>query len=141
LRQLHHDGTHHFVVLVPQDVTVVDVAGELPQLVIWNVELGAVLCVLIGEFGFGPSDAIMEGFEGLNKGSILPAGIIGLARGMTAILDVCVDTSEGYVLLKRILQDLITLEKTHVGLLVQLGQKVQSTDLIPVYFVFGEDAP
>jgi hypothetical protein len=122
LRQLHHNGTHHFVVLVPQDVAVVDISGELPQLVIGNVEVGTVLCILRREFGFGPSDAIVQGFERLHEGVILPTGIVELTRGMAAILDVCVDFTEVAALFKGILQDAITLEKALKCQLVQLGQ-------------------
>jgi hypothetical protein len=48
VRQLQHDGPHHFVVLVGEDVAVVDEAGVLSQLVGGHVEvISPVPCLVV----------------------------------------------------------------------------------------------
>jgi hypothetical protein len=71
-----------------QDVAVVDIPRELSQLIVRDIEVCAILCILLRELGFGPSDAIMKGFEWLHEGSVFPALIERLARGMAFVLDV-----------------------------------------------------
>ena len=76
MRHLKHDGSHHFVIFVIEDMTMVDITWELPKLVTGNMEKIAFLSVLFSEIGFGPSDTILKSFERHNPGSIFPSGIV-----------------------------------------------------------------
>ncbi len=39
VRKLQHDGSHHLIVLMAEDVAVVDEPWILPQLVRWDIEV------------------------------------------------------------------------------------------------------
>lgn len=112
LRQLHHDGSHHFIVFVSQDVAMVNVPGKLSQLIVRNVEVSTSFFILISELRFGPSDAIVKSFEGFHEGSIFPALVIRLPRSMPTIFDIYKLASEVNILIKRITQVSIDMKKT-----------------------------
>lgn len=62
--QLEHDGSHHFVVLVEQDVAVVNEARVLSQLVNWNVERSVSNIFSVARFG--PSHPVHEHLAAIN---------------------------------------------------------------------------
>jgi hypothetical protein len=88
LRQLQHDRSHHFVVLMAQNVAVVDVSRKLSQLIVRHVEVSTFFCILFSEVGFGPSDAIVKGFERLHKGSVFQTTVIRLSRWMAFVSNI-----------------------------------------------------
>jgi hypothetical protein len=75
-RNLKHDGSHHFVVLVVKDMAMVDITWELAKLVTGNVEEVACLSVLLSEIRFGPSETVLKSLELINKCSIFPSGVV-----------------------------------------------------------------
>ena len=136
-RQLQHNGTHHFVVFVVQDVTVVDVPRELPQLIARHVEVLPFPRLLLRKVRLRPSDAIPQRFEWLQKGSVFPTGVIGFARRMAVVLHVFIRIAEASLFFKGVLQNIVEHQQTFERGLVstELCQNVQPAYILTVLLV------
>jgi hypothetical protein len=83
---LQHDGTHHFVVLMREDVAVVDVAGVLGEVGLGDGEVGVGLhggvTICVGS----PTHADHKQVVGVNEGSVLPPLLMRLKRSICGVL-------------------------------------------------------
>jgi hypothetical protein len=91
LGHLQHDGPHHLIVFVEEDVAVVDKAGVLAELVSRDVEVSALGGIhFLIEIGLGPPNTVLQGLVALNEGSVFPLGVEDLLRRLTIACDVLV---------------------------------------------------
>jgi hypothetical protein len=89
---LEHDGTHHFIVLVPQKVAVVEEARIFSQLVDWYIEICISFVVLIvGRLS--PSDSHHIDLKCFNQSGIFPSSVVLLRWRSDIIFDVFIYVS------------------------------------------------
>jgi hypothetical protein len=89
-RQLQHDRSHHLVVLVWKNVAMVDETRVFPQLISWNMEIGACLRISYSKVGLSPSDSVLENFMLFDISCIFPASVIVFGRWSTFICNIFV---------------------------------------------------
>jgi len=88
-----HYGSHHFVVLVGQDVAVVQKPGELDELVLRHAEVRILAdCGVVG--GRGPPHSHHVDCVWRHKGGIFPSSAIGRNVLSSVATDIFVDSVE-----------------------------------------------
>ena len=126
-RRLNHKGSHHFIILVVREMTVIDVAGELYEVIFWNMEERVWLHIrVVG--GISPTDSNPnEGCIG-NFDGLFPLPILWCdGKGCIAVVSV----GTIWTLLAEVFLGLNIL-------ICHLGQHVESIDAWRCLFVFEE---
>lgn len=107
LGRLKHDGSHHLIIFVIQNVAVVHEAWKLEHVIDGGLEVGASF----GVIGLGPADSVSKGVDRVDEGGVFESLV-------PRFIDCCVSA---YVFADCVLRTIRLIEHNSVALVVWLN--------------------